>query len=100
MSCTQKIVQQDKGLMKIYTNQTNIYEGSTAVVEHKEKDQAAGLEMGESFILCRCQNYKTHIKSIAMFHEDQVEVACGCFTDKGSNIDLTQSSNQECCSYR
>ncbi len=77
-------MQQDKGLMKIYTNQTNIYEGSTAVVEHKEKDQAAGLEMGESFILCRCQNYKTHIKSIAMFHEDQVEVACAALQTKAA----------------
>jgi hypothetical protein len=35
MACPQIIVQLYKGLMKIYTNQTNIYEGSTAVVEHK-----------------------------------------------------------------
>jgi hypothetical protein len=26
----------------LYTNRMNIYEGSTAVVEHKDKDQAAG----------------------------------------------------------
>jgi hypothetical protein len=31
--------------MKIYTNQRNIHEGRTAVVEHKDKDQAAGLEV-------------------------------------------------------
>jgi hypothetical protein len=41
MCFPQMIVQLYKGLMKIYTNQTNIYEGSTAVVEHKDKDQAA-----------------------------------------------------------
>jgi hypothetical protein len=35
MACPRMIVQLYKGLMKIYTNQTNIYEGSTAVVEHK-----------------------------------------------------------------
>jgi hypothetical protein len=59
---------------------------------HKEKDQAAGLEIGESFILCRCQAYKTHIKNINMFihNEGQVEVARGRFTNKGSNIDMTQ----------
>ncbi len=43
------------------------YEGSTAVVEHKDKDQAAVLEITESFILCRHQAYKTHIKRIAIF---------------------------------
>jgi hypothetical protein len=37
--------------MKVYANQTNILEGSLAVVEHKDMDQAAGLELAESFIL-------------------------------------------------
>jgi hypothetical protein len=40
-----------KGLKKIYTNQTSICEGSTVVVEHKDKYQAAGLEIAELFIL-------------------------------------------------
>jgi hypothetical protein len=31
--------------MKVYINQTNINEGSTAVVEHKDKDPAAELEI-------------------------------------------------------
>ncbi len=35
MACPQMIVQLYKGLMKVYTNQTNVYEGSRAVVEHK-----------------------------------------------------------------
>jgi hypothetical protein len=56
-----------KGLMKKYTNHMKIYEGSTAVVEHKDKDQVVGLEIAESFILCGHQAYKTHIKSIAIF---------------------------------
>jgi archaellin len=57
-------------------NQTNIYEGNTAVVEHKDKDQAVGLEIAKSFILCGHQAYKTHIKSIAIFihNNDGVEV--------------------------
>ncbi len=57
-------------------NQTNIYEGNTAVVEYKDKDQAVGLEIAKSFILCGHQAYKTHIKSIAIFihNNDRVEV--------------------------
>jgi hypothetical protein len=39
----------------------------SAVVGHKEKDQATGLELAESFVLCGYQAYKTHIKSIVMF---------------------------------
>jgi hypothetical protein len=56
-----------------------MYEGSTVVVEHKDKDQAAGLEITESFILCGHQAYKTQIKSIALFvhNDDCVEVHKG-----------------------
>jgi hypothetical protein len=65
------IVQLYKELMKIYTHQTSIYEGSTVALEHKDKDQAAGMEMAEQFILCSHQSYKPHIKSIAFFiHND------------------------------
>jgi hypothetical protein len=39
-------------MMKAFVNQTNTYEGSTVVMEHQDKDQAAGLELVESFILC------------------------------------------------
>jgi hypothetical protein len=92
MACPQTIVQLYKGLMKVYTNQSGVYEGEVAVVEHRDKDQAAGLEIAESFILCGHQAFKTHIKSIAIFmHEDdQVKVAQGRFTDKGSDVDLTR----------
>jgi hypothetical protein len=78
--------------MKIYMNQTNIYEGSTAMVEHKDKDQAAGVEIAESFILCGHQAYKTHIKSIAIFvhNDDRVMVATRRFTNKGGGIDITR----------
>jgi hypothetical protein len=92
MACPPLIVQLYKGLMKIYTNQTNIYEGSTALVEHKDNDQAAGLEISELFILCGHQASKTHIKSIAIFvhNDERVEVARGRFTDKDSDIDITR----------
>jgi hypothetical protein len=51
MACPQKIVKLYRGLMKIYRNQMNIYQRSTTVVEHKDKNQAAGLKIAESFIL-------------------------------------------------
>jgi hypothetical protein len=51
--------------MKVYTNQSGIFEGGVAVTEHRDKDQAAGLEIAEPFILCRHQVFKTHIKNIA-----------------------------------
>ncbi len=51
MACPQMIVQLYKGLLRVYSNLTNVFKGSTAAVEHKDKDQAAGLEIAESFIL-------------------------------------------------
>jgi hypothetical protein len=42
MACPQTIVRLYRGMMKVYVNQSNAYEGSTAVVEHQDKDQAAG----------------------------------------------------------
>jgi hypothetical protein len=91
MVCPQMTVQQYKGLMIVYTNQMNIYEGSSAVVEHKEKEQAAGLEIAESFILCGHLAYNMHIKNIAIFihNADRVKVAKGQFTNKGSNLEMT-----------
>jgi hypothetical protein len=44
---------------------------NTVVVEHQDKDQAAGLELAESFILCGHRAYRTHIKNITVFiHKD------------------------------
>jgi hypothetical protein len=50
MAFPQTIVWLYRGMMKVYKNQPGVYQGSTAVVEHQDKDQAAGLEMAESFI--------------------------------------------------
>jgi hypothetical protein len=76
----------------VYVNQSGIYEGSTAVGEHQDKDQAAGLEIADSFILCSHQAFKTHIKRIAVFiHKDgQMEVAQGPFASKEGDGDLTR----------
>jgi hypothetical protein len=68
------------------------YEGSTVVVEHQDKDQAAGLEVAESFILCGHQAFRTHIKNIAVFvhKDDRMEVAQGRFSGKEGEADLTR----------
>jgi hypothetical protein len=92
MACPQTIVRLYRGMMKTYVNQTNTYEGSTVVVEHQDKDQAAGLELAESFILCGHQAFRTHIKNIAVFihKDDRMEVAQGQFTGKEGEGDLTR----------
>ncbi len=62
-----------------------MYEGSTAVVKHKDKDQAAGLEIAESFIFFGQQAYKAHIKSVnfIIHNDDMVEVARGRLQTRG-----------------
>jgi hypothetical protein len=92
MECPQTIVKLYKGMMKAYVNQTSTYEGSTVVVEHQDKDQAAGLEVAESFIVCGHQAFRTHIKNIAVFvHKDnRMEVAQGHFSGKEGEADLTR----------
>jgi hypothetical protein len=54
-------------------------------LEHRDKEQAAGLENAESFILCGHHAFKTHIKNITVFmHEDdRVEFAQSRFTSLG-----------------
>jgi hypothetical protein len=92
IACPQTIVRLYRGMMKAYVNQSNMYEWSTVVVEHQDKDQAAGLELAESFILCGHQAFKTHIKNIAVFihKDDRMEVAQGRFNDKEGEGDLTR----------
>jgi hypothetical protein len=92
MVCPQTIVRLYSGMMKAYVNQSNTYEGSTVVVEHQDKDQAVGLELAESFLLCGHQAFKTHIKNIAVFihKDDRMEVAQGHFNDKEGEGDLTR----------
>jgi hypothetical protein len=91
--CLQTIVRLYRGMMKAYVNQTNTYEGSTVVMEHQDKDQAAPrLELAESFILCGHQAFRTHIKNIAVFvhKDDRMEVAQGRFSGKEGEGDLTR----------
>jgi hypothetical protein len=47
--------------------------GELLVVEHRDKDQAGGLDIAELFIQCGHQAFKTHIKSIAIFMHGMIE---------------------------
>jgi hypothetical protein len=78
--------------MQAYMNQSNTYKGSTVVMEHQDKDQAARLELAESFILCGHQAFKTHIKSIAVFihKDDKMEVAQGQVSNREGEGNLTR----------
>jgi hypothetical protein len=93
IACTQMVILFYGWLMKVYTNQTNVLVGSTVVVEHMAKDQAAGLKKPQSIIYpVQGLAYKAHIKSIAvcMHSTDQVEVVRGKFAYTGSDIDFTR----------
>ncbi len=52
-----------QGLHEGLHNQTNVLEDRMAVVEHKDNDKVAGLEIAESSILCSHQAYHTHKKA-------------------------------------
>ncbi len=56
------------------------------------KDQAPGLQLAESFILCGHQANKIQIKSIAVLlhSDDSVKLAHGKVTDKGRDVDMTR----------
>jgi hypothetical protein len=72
------IVQFYKGLLKVYANQTNVLEGSAEVVEYKNKNQLAWLEIAESCI-CTMRSpglqdtYRKH-SGLFIHNEDKVEV--------------------------
>jgi hypothetical protein len=97
MACPQTIVQLYKRLMKVYVNQSGVNKGFTVVVEHQDKDQAAGLEIVDSFILCSHQAFKTHIKSIAVIihKDDRMEAAQGWFANKEGDGDLTRLESRQ-----
>jgi hypothetical protein len=50
---------------------------SMAVVQHKDKDQAAGLQLAEPIILCGHQAFRMHLKStaVSVHDDDKSEVA-------------------------
>jgi len=64
--CPDSIVQLYLGSIKVLSNSSTSYVGSLAIVEGSEKDQMAGLELTESFLLCGRAAMRTHIKNIVI----------------------------------
>ncbi len=77
MTCPQTVVKLYRGLVNVYTNQTNVLVRIKAVVELKDKDQSAGPLLAQSIILCGHQVYRRHHKSIAVLvhGNNTVEIA-------------------------
>jgi hypothetical protein len=61
MACPQMIVQLYRGLMKVNVNQMNVFKRQH---EHKDEDQAAGLEIAESYIYFAVIKSTRHTKKV------------------------------------
>jgi hypothetical protein len=61
-----------QGLRQVCTNQSNLPRGSTVIVEGIDKDRAEGLELTETFILSRPQDYiqDTHNSWRGMYNQN------------------------------
>jgi lipoprotein NlpI len=57
------IVQLYLGNIEVLTNTSTLFVGALAIVEGSEKDQEAGLEVTETFLLCGRAAQITHIKN-------------------------------------
>ncbi len=64
------------------SNSSTSYVGGLAIVEGSEKDQVAGLELTESFLLCGRAAMRTNIKNIVIFFHPMsgIQVASGKFS--------------------
>jgi hypothetical protein len=80
--CPDSIVQLYLGSIKVLSNSSTSYAGWLAIVEGSEKDQVAGLELTEPFLLCGRAAMLTHVKNIIVpFHAmSGMQVALGKFS--------------------
>ena len=74
----------------MFTNSTSSLEGGLAVVEDILKEQVAGLELSNIFLLCGTSALKTHIKNLVLIvHPDKdMEIAKGTFTTNPADGDM------------
>jgi hypothetical protein len=80
-SCPDAIVKLYSGPIKVLTNTSSTFNGGVAIVEGRDKNQVAGLELTETFLLCGRAAQKTHIRNIVVFFHPmlQIQVASGKF---------------------
>jgi hypothetical protein len=70
--------------------------GGLAIVEGSEKDQVAGLELTESFLLCGRAAMRTHIKNIVIFFHPMagMQVASGKFSTATGEAEVTRLESE------
>jgi len=88
------LIQLYRGFIRIFSNSTGTLEGGLAMMEDKEKEQVAGLELQQMFVLCGNSALRTHIPSIAVFaHQDQqMQVASGKNLEEDFTITRLEST--------
>jgi hypothetical protein len=93
--CPDSIVQLYLGSIKVLSNSSTSYVGDLAIVEGSEKDQVAGLELTESFLLCGRAAMCTHIKNIVIFHPmSGIQVASGKFSPATGKAEVTRLESE------
>ena len=66
-SCPDTLVQLYLGPMKVLTNASALLVGVLVIVDGSKKDQVAGLELTETYMLCSRHAAKMHIRNIVVF---------------------------------
>jgi hypothetical protein len=94
--CPNSIMQLYLGSIKVLSNSCTSYIGGLAIVEGSEKDQVAGLELTESFLLCGRAAMRTHIKNIVIFFHPMsgMQVASGKVSTATGEAEVTRLESE------
>ncbi len=86
------IVKLYSGPIKVLTNTSSTFNGGLAIVEGRDKNQVAGLELTETFLLCGRAAQKTHTRNIVVFFHpmSQIQVASGKFDAATTEASITR----------
>jgi hypothetical protein len=95
-SCPDTIVKLYSGPIKVLTNTSSTFNGGLAIVEGRDKNQVAGLELTETFLLCGRAAQKTHIRNIVVFFHpmSQIQVASGKFDAATTEASITRLESE------
>jgi hypothetical protein len=95
-SCPDTIVKLYSGPIKVLTNTSSTFNGGLAIVEGRDKNQVAGLELTETFLLCGRAAQKTHLRNIVVFFHpmSQIQVASGKFDAATTVASITRLESE------
>ena len=91
-TCPDSLVTLYKGPIKVFSNSTASLSGGMAIVDDPIKEQVAGLELGEQFLMCGSAAYKTHVKNLILFvhAHPSMSIATGSFHSAPDDADTTR----------